>query len=96
MALTSQRTLEGVVFLALFTACIPAANWIIQNVGTTCVPNGPCLIPVAFGLMGAGLAYLLLSNRHQRTPDPSEQTIDRWESEGGSPGPAAHDDKDPR
>jgi len=42
----SRRTVEGLVFLALFTACIPAVNWIIQNVGTTCVPNGPCLIPV--------------------------------------------------
>lgn len=65
MTLTAQRRLEGVVFLALFTACIPAANWIIQNVGTTCVPNGPCLIPVAPGLMApsavlvVGLAFVL-------------------------------------
>ncbi|MEL6922245.1 MAG: VUT family protein [Pseudomonadota bacterium] len=42
----SRRVVEGVIFLALFTACIPAVNWIIQNVGTTCIPNGPCLIPV--------------------------------------------------
>jgi len=41
----------GAVALALFLACIPAANWLIGNVGTTCVPNGPCLIPVAPGLM---------------------------------------------
>lgn len=34
-----------------FIACIPAANWLIGNVGTTCIPNGPCLIPVAPGLM---------------------------------------------
>jgi queuosine precursor transporter len=34
-----------------FLACIPAANFLIGNVGTTCVPNGPCLIPVAPGLM---------------------------------------------
>ena len=65
MTLTSRRTLEGVAFLALFTACIPAANWIIQNVGTTCVPDGPCLIPVAPGLMApsavlvVGLAFVL-------------------------------------
>ena len=65
MTLTSRRTLEGVVFLALFTSCIPAANWIIQNVGTTCVPDGPCLIPVAPGLMApsavlvVGLAFVL-------------------------------------
>jgi hypothetical protein len=30
---------------------IPAANWLIGHVGTTCVPNGPCLIPVAPGIM---------------------------------------------
>jgi hypothetical protein len=42
--------LEGYAYLALFAACIPAANWLIQNVGATCVPNGPCLIPVAPGL----------------------------------------------
>lgn len=34
-----------------FLACIPIANWLIGNVGTKCVPNGPCLIPVGFGLM---------------------------------------------
>jgi uncharacterized PurR-regulated membrane protein YhhQ (DUF165 family) len=33
-----------------FTACIPAANWLVSNVGTICVPDGPCLIPVAPGL----------------------------------------------
>jgi uncharacterized PurR-regulated membrane protein YhhQ (DUF165 family) len=39
-------------FLALaFAATIPAANWLIGHVGTVCVPNGPCLIPVGFGLM---------------------------------------------
>jgi queuosine precursor transporter len=36
---------------AAFLGCIPAANWLIGNVGTVCVPNGPCLIPVAPGLM---------------------------------------------
>jgi uncharacterized PurR-regulated membrane protein YhhQ (DUF165 family) len=38
------------VFLA-YLATIPAANWLIGNVGTTCIPSGPCLIPVAPGLM---------------------------------------------
>jgi uncharacterized PurR-regulated membrane protein YhhQ (DUF165 family) len=53
-----RRKAEGLVFLALFTACIPAANWLIQNVGTFCVPNGPCLIPVlpAIGGMDALMA----------------------------------------
>lgn len=36
------------IFLA-FLATIPAANWLIGNVGTYCVPEGPCLIPVGFG-----------------------------------------------
>lgn len=42
----ARRTTEGLIFLALFTACIPAANWLIQHVGTKCIPDGPCLIPV--------------------------------------------------
>ena len=46
----SRSTLDGYVYLALFAACIPAANWLIGHVGTTCIPNGPCLIPVAPGL----------------------------------------------
>lgn len=45
-----QRRLEGFVALALFTLTIPAANWLIGNAGTVCVPNGPCLVPVAPGL----------------------------------------------
>jgi queuosine precursor transporter len=46
-----QRTREGILFLVLFALTIPAANWLIGNVGTSCVPNGPCLVPVAPGLM---------------------------------------------
>ena len=42
---------EGFLFLLGFGLCIPAANWLIGNAGTVCVPNGPCLIPVAPGLM---------------------------------------------
>ena len=59
------RTAEGLVFLAAFTNCVPAANWMIQKVGTTCIPNGPCLIPVAPGLTApsgvlmVGLALVL-------------------------------------
>lgn len=41
---------EGFAYLAAFAACIPAANWLIGNAGTVCVPDGPCLIPVGFGL----------------------------------------------
>lgn len=48
-----RRKAEGLVFLVLFTACIPLANWLIHNVGTFCVPNGPCLIPVLPAIGGA-------------------------------------------
>ncbi|WP_298722085.1 VUT family protein [uncultured Ferrovibrio sp.] len=44
--------LEGFAFLAAFIACVPLANWLIGNVGTICVPQGPCLIPVAPGFNG--------------------------------------------
>ncbi len=36
--------------LLAFAATIPAANWLIGNVGTQCIPEGPCLLPVGFGL----------------------------------------------
>jgi queuosine precursor transporter len=49
--LDNRRVAEGIVFLILFALTIPAANWLIGNAGTKCVPNGPCLIPVAPGLM---------------------------------------------
>lgn len=39
------------VIAAAFLGCIPLANWLIGNVGTVCIPNGPCLIPVAPGMM---------------------------------------------
>ena len=43
--------IEGAIFLIAFGLTIPVANWMIGNVGTVCVPNGPCLIPVAPGIM---------------------------------------------
>jgi hypothetical protein len=55
-----RRRAEGLLFLAGFALCIPAANWLIGNVGTKCVPNGPCLMPVGFGIMApTGVAFLL-------------------------------------
>jgi hypothetical protein len=65
MTLTSRLRAEGFLFLAAYIACIPVANWLIQHVGTVCPPDGPCLIPVAPGLMApsgvlmAGLALVL-------------------------------------
>ena len=61
----NNRRIEGFVYLAAFIACIPIANWLIGNVGTVCVPRGPCLVPVAPGLMAPcgvlmiGLALVL-------------------------------------
>ena len=47
----SRRTLVGTVAFAAFLGCVPLANWMILHVGTVCVPSGPCLVPVAPGLM---------------------------------------------
>lgn len=44
------RRVQGYLFLAGFAACIPVANWLIGNVGTACIPDGPCVLPVAPGL----------------------------------------------
>jgi uncharacterized PurR-regulated membrane protein YhhQ (DUF165 family) len=52
---TTRRRLEGAAFLIAFTLCVPLANWLIGNVGTVCVPNGPCLIPVAPGFSGKAI-----------------------------------------
>jgi len=60
----NSRT-EGYLYLLGFGLSIPAANWMIGNVGTVCVPEGPCLIPVAPGVMAPsgvvmiGLALVL-------------------------------------
>lgn len=59
------RLIEGLIYFAGFVACVPAANWLIGNVGAFCVPNGPCLIPVApridapSGVLMIGLALVL-------------------------------------
>ncbi|MDX0203840.1 VUT family protein [Sinorhizobium meliloti] len=61
----NRQWIEGAVFLAGFAACIPLANYMIGHVGTICVPDGPCLIPVWFGLTApsgvllVGLALVL-------------------------------------
>lgn len=65
MELEKRRVIEGWIFFALFCLTIPAANWLIQHVGTKCVPGGPCLVPVAPGIMSPsgvlmiGLAFTL-------------------------------------
>ncbi len=55
----------GIAALVAFLLCIPFANWLIGNVGTVCVPQGPCLVPVLPGLLApsgvlaAGAALVL-------------------------------------
>ena len=47
----NRKNVEGTIFLVLFCLTIPAANWMIGHIGTVCVANGPCLVPVAPGIM---------------------------------------------
>ena len=60
-----NQNIEGVAFLFLFCLTIPAANWMVGHVGTTCVPHGPCLLPVApavmapSGVLMIGIALVL-------------------------------------
>jgi hypothetical protein len=64
MALDRRRR-EGFGCLAAFIGSIPVANWMVYNVGTVCVPEGPCLIPVApdimapSGVLMIGIALVL-------------------------------------
>ena len=41
----------GLLAFVVFLGLVPLANWMILHVGTVCAPNGPCVIPVAPGLM---------------------------------------------
>lgn len=61
----------GLLAFLGFSATIPAANWMIGNIGT-CIPNGPCLIPVGMGLhapsgvLMVGLALVLRDVVHEQ------------------------------
>jgi queuosine precursor transporter len=62
--LNGSRIWAAIYFVA-FLLCVPVANFLILHVGTKCVPDGPCLVPVGFGLMApsgvlvVGLALVL-------------------------------------
>ena len=64
LRLTKDSSL-GFIFFVLFILTIPAMNWVVMNVGVVCENAGPCLIPVAPGLMApsgvlmAGVALVL-------------------------------------
>jgi len=53
------------LYLLAYIATIPAANWMIGHVGTVCLADGPCLIPVwpgitaPSGVLMAGAALVL-------------------------------------
>jgi queuosine precursor transporter len=66
----STRKIQGLAYFIAFIACIPAANWMIGHLGTVCLANGPCLVPVwpwgrggplmaPSGVMMVGLALVL-------------------------------------
>lgn len=62
----------GYLAFALFALTIPLANWLIGNVGTMCIPQGPCVIPAGFGLeapsgvLMVGAALVLRDMVHER------------------------------
>ena len=64
-SMKSRRQMEGFAYLAGFILSIPTANWMIGNVGANCVADGPCVMPVAPGIMApssvlvVGLTFVL-------------------------------------
>ena len=48
---TALRSRVGLAAFSCFLVSIPLANWMVLHVGTTCVTHGPCLVPVAPGLL---------------------------------------------
>lgn len=68
----AEMTKAAAGSVCAFAATVPVANWLIGNVGTICVTHGPCLIPVAPGLMAPsgvmmiGAALVLRDAVHER------------------------------
>jgi uncharacterized PurR-regulated membrane protein YhhQ (DUF165 family) len=59
MNIETRKNVEGAIFLVLFCLTIPAANWMLGHFGSVCPPNGPCLVPVAPGLMAPSGVLLI-------------------------------------
>lgn len=61
----------GWISFILFCSMVPLSNYLVSNVGTVCIPNGPCLLPVGFGydtasgVLAAGLAFVLRDLTHR-------------------------------
>ncbi|MDA8049131.1 MAG: VUT family protein [Rhodospirillales bacterium] len=68
----------GLFAFAAFLGLIPLANWMVLHVGTACLPRGPCVLPVAPGLLApsgvitAGAALVLR--------DIVQRCLGRWPS----------------
>jgi uncharacterized PurR-regulated membrane protein YhhQ (DUF165 family) len=54
-----RMNIEGAIFLVLYCLTVPVANWMIGHVGTVCLDRGPCLLPVAPGLMAPSGVLLI-------------------------------------
>ena len=48
-----------IALVIAYIATIPAANWLIGHVGTVCIPQGPCLIPVLPGILAPSGVLLI-------------------------------------
>jgi uncharacterized PurR-regulated membrane protein YhhQ (DUF165 family) len=59
MNIETRKNVEGTIFLILFCLTLPAANWMLGHFGSVCPPNGPCLVPVAPGLMAPSGVLLI-------------------------------------
>lgn len=68
--------MKTTLLAASFLATIPAANWLIGHVGTTCMPKGPCLIPVFPGLMAP--SGVLLIGAALALRDALHEVMPRW------------------
>ncbi|WP_262030510.1 VUT family protein [Microvirga sp. Mcv34] len=61
----TKSRLAGLASLVGFLLTVPLANYFVSRIGTICPPDGPCLIPVAPGIMSpsgviwAGAALIL-------------------------------------
>jgi len=66
-----NKTIKTAFAFVAFMLTVPFANYLIGNWGSVCLENGPCLIPVGFGLMAPsgvlviGLALVLRDWVHE-------------------------------